>query len=66
MGLDIKREKRSSRKLGIRLYRSNIERNESDKRVYTEGQRQQRSCEGQRETKKRVVNTAESHLTEGK
>lgn len=39
MGLDIKREKRSSRKLGIHLYRSNIEKNESDKRVYTEGQR---------------------------
>lgn len=64
MGLDIKREKRSSRKLGIHLYSSNIERNESDKRVYTEGKRQQRSCGVQRKRKKRVVKTSESYLTE--
>lgn len=52
MGLDIRREKRSSRKLGSHLYRSDIETDESDKRVYTEGQRRQRSGGGQRKRKR--------------
>lgn len=64
MGLDIKREKRSSRKLGIHLYRSNIEKNEKKMRVTRECIQRDKDppCGGQRETKKR----AESHLTEGK